>query len=57
MGGERHIVHLRQRMIRLERLGMKDVEPGMANMSASERIQHGGFIDQRAACGIDQDHA
>ena len=57
MGGQRHVLHARQRMVRLERLGMKNVEPGMADMAAREGVEQGRFIDQRAARGVDQDRA
>ena len=31
-------------MIRPERLGMKHVEPGMADLAACQRREEGGFI-------------
>src|SRR5215470_8479182 len=56
MRGQRHIIHSRQRMIRLERLGMKDIEPGVADVAACQCREEGGFVDQRRACGIDEDY-
>ena len=57
MGGERHVLHPRQGMVGLERLGMKNVEAGMADVAALERVDEGRFVDKRAARGVDQDHA
>src|SRR5262245_65936865 len=57
MGGESYILHARQRVVRLERLGVKNVEPGVADMAAGERIQESSFFDQRPARGVDEDHA
>src|SRR5216110_2242700 len=51
-----HIIHSRQRMIHLERLGMKDIEPGVADVAACQRREEGGFVDQRRARGIDEDY-
>ena len=49
MGRQRHILHAGERMIGLERLGMIDVESGVADLAALERIEHRAFIHQRAA--------
>src|SRR5215472_7526769 len=57
MGGDGHVLHARQRVVRLERLGVKNVESGMADMAACERIQERSFFDQRPARGVDEDHA
>jgi hypothetical protein len=38
MGGERDVVHAGQRMIRFEGLGMKDIEPGVADVAAGKRL-------------------
>ena len=57
MRGQRHVVELGERMIRLERLGVKDVEPGMAEMPALQRRQQRSFVDERPARGVDEDRA
>ena len=55
--GQRHVRHFRQRMIGLQRLGVEHVEPGMADVAAFERGDQGRFVHQRAARGVDEDHA
>ena len=44
-------------MVGFEGLGMEDVEPGVPDMAASESLDERGFVDQRSARGVDQDHA
>jgi len=36
---------------------MEHIESGMADTAAVERRDHRGFVDQRAARGVDQDRA
>ena len=57
MRGEGNIFHLRQRVIRLQRLGVENVEPDVADVPALERLDQRRLVDQRAARGIDQDRA
>src|SRR5262249_58381805 len=57
MRGESHVLHARQRVVRLERLGVKNVEPGVADVATCERIEERSFFDQRSARGVDENHA
>src|SRR6266516_5987901 len=57
MGSERHVLHARQRVVRLERLGVKNVEPSVADVAACERIEERSFFDQRPARSVDEDYA
>ena len=46
-----------QRMIGLERLGVKHVETGVTDMAAFKRVEQRSLVHQRAARGVDQNHA
>src|SRR5262249_58423295 len=57
MRGESHVLHARQRVVRLERLGVKNIEPGVADVAPCERIEERSFFDQRSARGGDANQA
>src|SRR5579863_3391680 len=57
MRRQRDIVHARQRIVGLQRLGVKHIEPGMADAAGAQRIDEGRLIDQAGAGGIDENHA
>ena len=40
-------------MIARQRFDVEDIKPGVAQMSGLQRVDHRGFIDQRAARGVD----
>ncbi len=54
---KRDVFKSRQRMVELERLGMENVEAGVADVTALECLDERGLINQVRARGIDQDHA
>src|SRR5262245_7666483 len=45
MGGERDVLHPSQRMVRRKRLGVKNVEAGVADMAAAQRVEQWCFVD------------
>src|SRR5215472_10669640 len=57
MSRQGDVVHAGERVIGPERLGVKHVETGMADMAALDRCDQGGLVRQGAARGVDQDRA
>src|ERR1700733_12470411 len=44
-------------MIRRQRLDVEDVEPGVPDVARLQRVDHGGFVGQCGARGVDEDDA
>ena len=54
MRGDDDVVAAQQRVIRGERLGRRDVEPGTEQVPVVERAEEGVLVDQSAARGVDE---
>ena len=56
MRRERDIFHARERVVGFQRLGVKNIEAGMADAARAQRLDEGCLIDQTGARGIDENH-
>ena len=52
-----YVGQLGQRVIRRQRLGVEDIEAGVAELAGLQRVDHRFLVDNGAARGVDQDRA